>query len=200
MEMPEAGRRKDDAMEDRLDAVAEATEMELFGFSIPIKNAVLGAAFTLVTGAAGTIWAAADFMNRLSAQEEAVAEAADASEDLGIEFRALKEMTAKDIAEFSTRVSNVEKELRDNNVAGLQGKLAELGTNLQSIMQQQQQMLAVKERIVELEKTIAEMRAVTNKAEFATGQVNELKAKVERAQKEVEDLWQAMDYLSNPMG
>lgn len=178
----------------------ESTEFEVFGISVPIKNAAIGIAFTIVTGAAGTIWGAAEFMGRLESQEEAVAEASATAETLAARFQDMKDGTASTLASYDTKISNVEQALRDNDVNSLQGKLAELGTNLRTIMERQQELLAIKERVVEVEKLVKEMQVTVQKAEIATADADKVSDQLSRIQKEVEDLWSAMDYLSNPIG
>ena len=185
-------------------------EFEIFGMEVPIKNAAIAIAFTIVSGAAGTIWAAADFMHRLDLQEEAVVEASDSASSLSDQFDSsqkeinkelidIKKETTADIAAFATRIEKVEQALQTANVQNLQGKLAELGTNLNTILQQQQTLITLRDKVDSLELSITEMRTIVDRAELATKDANELKQKIDRAQKEVEDLWEAMDYLSNPI-
>lgn len=189
----------------------QSAEFELFGFSVPIKNAVLGAAFTLVTGSAGAVWAAADFMNRLASQEEAVVEAVSMVEDLDsklksqleivdVKFGNLKENQTAKIADFSTRVSNVQQQLEDNDISGLQGKLAELGTNLKAIMEQQERLLTIQAQLTEVEKLVTELEVSVQKAEIATRDSGKISSKLEKIQKEIDDLWEGMDFLANPLG
>jgi len=72
------------------------------------------------------------------------------------------------------------QQLDDNNVGELQGKLAELSTNLSQIMELQRDLLPLRDRVAAVEKSNSETVITVN-------------AKIEA-------LGTAMDELANPLG
>ena len=93
----------------------------------------------------------------------------------------------------------IEQELSANDVSQLQGKLAALGVNLQTIIDQQQKLLLIDDNVTSLEKDIESMKGTVTKAELVTEKVTGFEARIVNVKREVEDLWSAMDYLSNPL-
>ena len=94
----------------------------------------------------------------------------------------------------------LQQQLEDNDVSSLQGKLAELGSLLGSIMERQKELLALQERLVQVEKDMTEITTVVAKAELITQNALQVKEKIQKLEKEINDLWEGMDYLSNPYG
>ena len=88
----------------------------------------------------------------------------------------------------------------------MQGKLAQLGTNLQTIMTQQAELLAIKERVVEAEKEVTDMKAtvqsaklIVEKVDGFSKQLNDFDTKSKKVDREINDIWTAMDDLANPL-
>ena len=94
----------------------------------------------------------------------------------------------------------LQQQLEDNDVSSLQGKLAELGSVLGSIMERQKELLALQERLIQVEKDMTEITTVVAKAELITQNALQVKEKIQKLEKEINDLWEGMDYLSNPYG
>ena len=94
----------------------------------------------------------------------------------------------------------LQQQLEDNDVSSLQGKLAELGSLLGSIMERQKELLALQERLVQVEKDMTEITTVVAKAELITQNALQVKERIQKLEKEINDLWEGMDYLSNPYG
>jgi uncharacterized protein YPO0396 len=91
----------------------------------------------------------------------------------------------------------MQQSLEDNDVASLQGKLAELGTNLEAIMKAQQDLLDLRDRVAAVEKSNSEsVLKVENRVESLKDTNDRLK----RIQKEIDDLWLGLDSLANPLG
>ena len=65
-----------------------------------------------------------------------------------------------DVAPIEEKISLIETQLKDNNVAQLQGKLAELGTNLVTIKDNYAKMLEFKEEITELKQKVTQMESL----------------------------------------
>lgn len=129
----------------------------------------------------GGIWAASEFFSRLEAQEEAVAG-----------FGPLEET----VAQFAIRVAGVEQSISDNDVSQLQGKLAELGTNIAQIMEQQKQLLDLRERIAAVEKSNSETVLIV---ESKVKEIDTVAGSIKSLQTEVNDLWDGLDAVANPL-
>jgi DNA repair ATPase RecN len=140
----------------------------------------------------GGIWTASEFFNRLQAQEEAVQEALG----LKVEFSNTKETIDSRINTFDTKIQTVEQRLQDNDVAGLQGKLATLGANLESIMKRQNELLDLRDKVSTLETKVVESGI---KTESQLDSLKKYDEDMKRIKREIEDLWNGMDALSNPL-
>ena len=103
-----------------------------------------------------------------------------------------------DIVPLNKQIALIETQLKDNNVSQLQGKLAELGTNLVVIKDQQGGLLEIKESVKELEQKVIQMQTTVEKAELATKQVASFPDEMTVIKREISDLWGGLDYLSNP--
>jgi len=145
--------------------------------------------FSFASTIGGGIWAASEFFSRIEILEERVVEGQDVSGS----WEEDKKVLMSDLAVL-------QQQLEDNDVSSLQGKLAELGSVLASIMERQKELLALQERLIQVEKDMTEMTTVVAKAELITQNALQVKEKIEKLEKEVNDLWDGMDYLSNPYG
>jgi len=144
----------------------------------------------------GGIWAASEFFSRLENQEEAVVEATSEAEVLAARFADLKESSTARLATFEKEVEMMQQQLEDNNVSGLSAKLAELGTNLETIMKQQQELLNIRDKVEDIGKTVAANDILVSgiKERFANYDRN-----MSKFQRDLDDAWKAMDALSNPL-
>ena len=148
----------------------------------------------------GGIWAASEFFSRLEALEENVVESTNSTEVLQGRFDDLRTSWADDKKQMSGDIKVVQTKVEDANIDELQGKLASLGTNLNTIMEQQRQLLEIQDRIIEVEQKVTEMEVIVQTAESVTSGSEALTQKLEKVQREIEDLWEGLDYLSNPYG
>lgn len=155
----------------------EDTNLKVGG--LEFKGVYIALLLTIVSTIGGTIWTASTLYSRLE----------------GVEA-----VDIPDIKPLTERVSLVEQELIANDVSALQGKLATLRVNLETIIEQQQKLLLIQDKVIVLDKDVAEMATIVQRAEIVTERSQEMLSKVERLQIEVNELWQAMDYLSNPLG
>jgi chromosome segregation ATPase len=153
------------------------------------KGIWIAVLFSFASTIGGGIWAASEFFSRIEILEEAVAE----SEDVSGTWAEDKKVLMADLAVL-------QQQLEDNDVSSLQGKLAELGSVLGAIMERQKELLALQERIVEVEKEVTEMATVVQKAEMVTQNAEQVNNRLQKAEREINDLWEGMDYLSNPYG
>ena len=167
------------------DMSLEATELNVGG--LKLKGVYLALLFTIVSTIGGTIWTASTLYGRLESVES-------------------DKIEKKDINPLIEQVALVEQQLKDNDISSLQGKLAQLGTNLQTIMTQQAELLAIKERVVEAEKEVTDMKAtvqsaklIVEKVDGFNKQLNNFDTKSKKLEREINDIWTAMDDLANPL-
>lgn len=86
-------------------------------------------------------------------------------------------------AALNSRVQTVEQAVVDNDVRGLNTKLAQLTTNMQQILQQQ--------------KTLLDLRSQVDKATTITDTIGD---KLDVIQTEIDDIWKAYDSMvENPL-
>lgn len=167
------------------DMSLEATELNVGG--LKLKGVYIALLFTIVSTIGGTIWTASTLYGRLESVEG-------------------DKIEKKDINPLIEQVALVEQQLKDNDISSLQGKLAQLGTNLQTIMTQQAELLAIKERVVEAEKEVTDMKAtvqsaklIVEKVDGFNKQLNDFDVKSKKLEREINDIWTAMDDLANPL-
>lgn len=146
---------------------------------LQFKGVYIALLLTIVSTIGGTIWTASTLYSRLE----------------GVEAQSIP-----DIEPLSERLALVEQELKNNDVAGLQGNLAALATNLETIIEQQQKLLLIQDKVTELDLAVTGMQATVKTAELITEKSAEAVSKIEVLQREVNDLWSGLDFLSNPYG
>ena len=115
--------------------------------------------------------------NQLAEAEEALTkEIVELAEEL-------KQQIVELQGELNSRVQTVEQAVVDNDVRGLNTKLAQLTTNMQQILQQQ--------------KTLLDLRSQVDKATTITDTIGD---KLDVIQTEIDDIWKAYDSLvENPL-
>ena len=146
---------------------------------------------------AGGIWTASEFFSRLEAQEAAVEDAGVTASTLQARFEDLRESQTKALQGYQVTIANMQQSLEDNDVASLQGKLAELGTNLEAIMEAQKELLDMRDRVAAVEKSNAEaVLKVDNRLES----LKDTNERLKRKQKEIDDIWLGLDSIANPLG
>ena len=94
------------------------------------------------------------------------------------------------VAEFYGRIEKVESAV--TAIPDASDKLIELGANLESIMENQKQLLDVRDRVSKMEKIMGESVIKVEQAAEQVGQIKTVK-------KEIDDLWRGMDALANPL-
>ena len=142
------------------------------------KGAWIAVVLAIGSTIGGGVWTASSLYSRLEAVE-------------GIQV--------PDIVPLEEKVLLIEQELTANDVSQLQGKLAELGVNLKTIAEQQEKLLSVKEEVKELKESVIQMQTTVEKAELILDKVDKFEAQVKSTSREIQDLWDGMDYLSNPL-
>ena len=173
------------------------SDLELNVGGQSFKGVYVAVVLSFASTLAGGIWTASEFFSRLKAQEAAVEEAGIVATTLQARFKDLRESQLEALQGYEVTISNMQQSLDDNDVASLQGKLAELGTNLEAIMEAQKDLLDLRDRVATVEKTNAEsVLKVENKVESLSKTDERLK----RIQKEIDDIWLGLDSLANPLG
>ena len=163
------------------------TELTIGGTSF--KGVYIAILLSLATTLGGGVWTASSLYARLEAVE---------SRSIPT-ITHIEEQAITDKQELLSAIKLIEQELADNDVSQLQGKLAALGVNLQTIIDQQTKLLLIDENVNSLEKDIETMKATVAKAELLTNNLTKLDGQLKTISREIEDLWQGMDYLSNPL-
>lgn len=135
------------------------TSLKVGGFDV--KGWYFAVALPVLSGLSGGIYYAYDTVNRFWAVEESV----------------------NAILEVESRVQTLEQAIQDNDVRGLAPKLSSIGTQMQTILEQQ--------------KALLDLRSSVEKSDAITAG---LKDKLDTYDRDIEDLWKAMDDLSkNPI-
>ena len=85
------------------------------------------------------------------------------------------------------------------DISPIKQNLATLGTRLETLRSQQEKLLELNTDVSELANEIEAMKGTVAKAEVIIENTGDVNGKIKTLTKEVEDLWQGMDYLSNPL-
>ncbi|MDC0347304.1 hypothetical protein OAN47_02675 [Planctomycetota bacterium] len=85
------------------------------------------------------------------------------------------------------------------DISPLRENLATLGTRLETLLSQQEKLLELNTDVSKLSNEIEAMKGTVAKAEIIINDIGDTEVKFKTLTKEVEDLWQGMDYLSNPL-
>lgn len=159
-------------------------DMELNVGGVKFKGVYIAILFSFATTIGGGIWAASEFVSRISNLENAVAS-----------------ITVPDLEPLNLEIETIKTKIEDNDLAHLQGKLAELTTLLDSIKERQQEVLTnaatSQAKVIEMEKEWIEMRNEYKKmADAITG----FEEAVKKFKVELDDLWKGLDAASSPLG
>ena len=165
----------------------QETELKIGGTSF--KGVYIAILFSLATTLGGGVWTASTLYSRLESVESRYIP----------NISPIEEQIVGDKQELLSKIELIKQQLLDNDVSQLQAKLAALGVNLETIIAQQEKLLLIDDNVNDLEKDIESMKGTVTKAELVTEKVTGFEARVVTIKREVEDLWSAMDYLSNPL-
>lgn len=114
-------------------------------------------------------------------------------------LQGLESQHIPDIKPLEESIGLMQQQLEDNDVSQLKSKLSALGVNLEVIMEQQKDLLEIKNQVHALEKDIETMRGTVKAAELITDKVQVFNSQIKTIEKEIDDIWDGMDYLSNPL-
>ena len=175
-------------------------ELELNVGGTSFKGVWIAVILSFSSTLGGGIWAASEFFSRLEGLEETVDTSLKNSEMVNQRFEDFRETWVEEKKTMVSDIAVAQQQIEDAGIDELQGKLATLSTNLQQILERQQELLAIQDRIAAAEATVTEMQVTVQKAETVTANTEQFKKKIDTLEKEVEDLWEGLDYLSNPYG
>lgn len=153
---------------------------------VKFKGMHIAIVFGIVSSLAGAIWTSSSIYSRLEAVEA---------------------YSIPDISEVTEQVQLIKQELEDNDINQLQGNLAALQTSLENILVQQQKLLLIQERVVTAEKTVTAMETTVEKSELAVKRIDSFETYLKGTEeqfktisREVDNLWEGLDALANPLG
>jgi len=156
------------------------TELNIGGTSF--KGVYIAILLSLATTLGGGVWTASSLYSRLTAVE-------------AVEIPNIKPLEET----IEETVGLMQQQLESNDVSTLAAKLATLGTNIEVVVEQQDTMLEIQKQVYDLEKEVETMRTTVKTAELMTKDLEGLDTKLKTIDREIEDLWNGMDYLSNPL-
>lgn len=154
----------------------EDSELKIGGQTF--KGAWIAVVLAIGSTIGGGVWTASSLYSRLEAVEA---------------------IQVPDIVPLEEKILLIEQELSANDVSKLQGKLAELGTNLVVIKDQQSGLLLIQQQVTDVEKSVTEMQTVVKKAELVVKDVEGFEGEIKVLKREIQDLWDGMDELYNPL-
>ncbi len=153
------------------------SETELTIGGVKLKGIYIAVVLSLATTIASAVWTASSLYSRLAVVEK-------------------KASAVKVTAE---KVQLIEQRLEDNDVGQLKGKLATLKTSLDTLVVQQKNLLELKGDVSELSKDIESIKGTVAKAEVITKDVGDIGDSLKELNTEVDNLWEGLEYLSNPL-
>lgn len=175
-------------------------EMELNVGGTSFKGVWIAVIMSFASTLGGGIWAASEFFSRLEALEESVVESQNNTETVEQRFDDLRDQWTDDKKTMSSDIKVAQQQIQDAGIDQLQGKLAELGTNLATIMNRQQELLELSEDVTNLDKSVNDMQNTVQRAEMITQEAQKLQSTINRHGQEIDKLWEGLDFLSNPYG
>ena len=148
----------------------EEAEVKVGGFTF--KGWYIAAALPILGSLSGGIYYGYDTLQRFYAVES------------GIETVVKKSGSFDSKAsELSSRIQTIEQAVADNDVRGLNTRLSTISTQMQTILEQQKELLDLRSQV-----------------ERSTGITDSLGDKLDKYQTEIDDIWKAYDSLaSNPL-
>lgn len=114
-------------------------------------------------------------------------------------LESVESISIPDTTSIEESVSLIQQELESNNISQLQGKLAELGVSLKTVAEQQDKLLEIRNDVNEMKQDLEAMKSTVKQAELISDNMSDTKDKLNKVDREIEDLWKGMDYLSNPL-
>ena len=155
----------------------EDSELTISG--VKFKGVYLAIGFTIISTISGFIYGFAEFMGRVDNLESQ-----------------LESIVVPELAPYERRISLIEENLAQSDIATLQARLATLGANLETIMQQQALLLDLRDRINENTNIVEDNQQLVESIERT---IEEYEQDLRDFAQEVDQLWEAFDAVSNPL-
>ena len=148
----------------------EETEVKVGGFTF--KGWYIAAALPILGSLSGGIYYGYDTLQRFYAVESGIETVVSKSNSF--DSKASK---------LSSRIQTIEQAVADNDVRGLNTRLSTISTQMQTILEQQKELLDLRSQV-----------------ERSTGITDSLGDKLDKYQTEIDDIWKAYDSLvENPL-
>ena len=145
-------------------------EFSIGGYNV--KGWMVAVGLPVLSSVAGGVWWSYDTLQRFYGVEAGIQEVVDKSASFD-----------KKAGELASRIQTLEQAVADNDVRGLNTKLAQLSTNMQQILEQQ--------------KILLDLRSQVDKATTITDGLGDT---LDVLQTEIDDIWKAYDELAdNPL-
>ena len=145
-------------------------EFSIGGYNI--KGWMVAVGLPVLSSVAGGVWWSYDTLQRFYGVEAGIETVVERSEEF--------DSTA---AALASRIQTLEQAVADNDVRGLNTKLAQLSTNMQQILEQQ--------------KVLLDLRSQVDKATTVTDSLDDT---LNTLKTEIDDIWDAYDELvENPL-
>lgn len=138
-----------------------------------VKGWMVAVGLPILSSVAGGVWWSYDTLQRFYGVEAGIQEVVEKSASFDAKAGAL-----------GSRVQTLEQAINDNDVRGLNEKLATLSTNMTQILEQQ--------------KLLLDLRSQVDKSTTVTDNLDDT---LKTLQTEIDDIWKAYDHLNeNPLG
>jgi len=145
-------------------------EFSIGGYNI--KGWMVAVGLPVLSSVAGGVWWSYDTLQRFYGVEAGIQTVVAKSDEFDVKASAL-----------ASRIQTLEQAVADNDVRGLNTKLAQLSTNMQQILEQQ--------------KVLLDLRSQVDKATTITDGLGDT---LDVLQTEIDDIWKAYDELAdNPL-
>lgn len=154
----------------------EDSELKIGGQTF--KGAWIAVVLAIGSTIGGGVWTASSLYSRLES----------------VEVRQIP-----DVQPMQESIQLIQQQLRDNDISQLSAKLATLGTNLATILEQQEKLLELKAEVSTLSKEIESMKGTVAKAEVIADDMGDIDDRLKVLNREAQDLWDAVQFLSDPL-
>lgn len=161
-------------------------DIELDVGGTKFKGIYIAILFSFATTIGGGIWAASEFVSRISNLETSFDEAVQ---------------VISKIEPLEIEMASIRTKIEDNDLGHLQGKLAELDTLLNGIKERQAEVLSnASESTAKVNAMEKDWIEVRNEYKKMADAIKDFEVKVQNFKKEVDDLWKGLDAASSPLG
>jgi uncharacterized phage infection (PIP) family protein YhgE len=151
-------------------------EVKVGGFTF--KGWYIAAALPILGSLSGGIYYGYDTLQRFYAVESGIETVVEASGKFNSKSNELNTRIQTVQSSLSSRIQTIEQAVADNDVRGLNTRLSTISTQMQTILEQQKELLDLRSQV-----------------ERSTGITDSLGDKLDEYQTEIDDIWKAYDSL-----